>query len=286
MGFNTESVLFLKHLSKQAPLGRCLTLGRQTLCWHLLENKTIKKIAKRDYSDHHYADEFLKNEFGAISVDALDFNFNEGATIIQDLNQDLNPKYANLQYDTVIDFGTLEHIYNTPCALKSILSLCAVNGRIVHALPSNNWCGHGYYQFSPEFFSMIYSEENFFLNTEVLICTWNNPYNIFRLNIPVTRSPDLTGYRTMQLQCLVATQKTEHSRLVPGPQHVYRETPPSISVGHSQSERYMSIFDVKSLLRSIVISNPFLLRAYWKFLAKLRTFKHPGNNKAYTRIYL
>jgi 2-polyprenyl-3-methyl-5-hydroxy-6-metoxy-1,4-benzoquinol methylase len=60
------------------------------------------------------------------------------------------PKTLHNKYDTVIDSGTLEHIFKAPEALEYCLLLCKPGGQILHMLPSNNWCGHGFWQFSPE----------------------------------------------------------------------------------------------------------------------------------------
>ena len=51
---------------------------------------------------------------------------------------------------------------------RSIFSdLCKNGGTIIHSLPSNNNCGHGFWQFSPELFFSLYNEKNGFKNNEM-----------------------------------------------------------------------------------------------------------------------
>jgi hypothetical protein len=46
----------------------------------------------------------------------------------------------------------LEHVFNVPVALSSLMQMVKPGGRLFFSSPSNNLCGHGFYQFSPEFF--------------------------------------------------------------------------------------------------------------------------------------
>jgi hypothetical protein len=96
---------------------------------------------------------------GAIAVDSVDANAFEEASIIHDLNQ---PMPADLQerYDMVFDGGTLEHVFNFPTALRSCLGLPKVGGHFLMTSPANNQMGHGFYQFSPELFFRVFSEDN------------------------------------------------------------------------------------------------------------------------------
>jgi SAM-dependent methyltransferase len=96
---------------------------------------------------------------GATSVEAMDHSNFEGATVIHNLNEPLAPALHG-QFDTVIDAGTLEHIFNVPLALSTYLQLLKPGGRLVLVTVANNCCGHGFYQFSPEFFFRVFSEEN------------------------------------------------------------------------------------------------------------------------------
>lgn len=74
-------------------------------------------------------------------------------------------------YDTVIDAGSLEHVYNAPQALLNVSELCREGGQILHILPANNFCGHGFWQFSPELFFSLYSESNGYSDTRVFLAS-------------------------------------------------------------------------------------------------------------------
>lgn len=114
---------------------RTLTLGRQGL----YEMGRIRP-----------ADEFFR-ELGAESLDALDASNYEGASIIHDLNHPV-PTSLKGKYTAVYDGGTLEHIFNAPTALRNCLNLVAPGGHYIAVSPANNQMGHGFYQFSPEFY--------------------------------------------------------------------------------------------------------------------------------------
>jgi SAM-dependent methyltransferase len=103
----------------------------------------------------------LLSAMGANQIDAMDVSNFEGATIVHDLNEPL-PARLRSQYDAVIDSGTLEHIFNVPTACRNIMDALKVGGHFFAALPANNYCGHGFYQFSAEFFYRTFSEDNGF----------------------------------------------------------------------------------------------------------------------------
>jgi len=101
-------------------------------------------------------------------VDSIDASNYENASIIHDMNNPL-PENLRQQYDTIIDAGTLEHIYNIPQALENCSLLCKPGGQIIHMLPANNFCGHGFWQVSPELFLSLYTNENGYRDTEVFL---------------------------------------------------------------------------------------------------------------------
>jgi hypothetical protein len=96
---------------------------------------------------------------GAQKVDSLDASDFEGATIIHDLNEPMPHCYKD-RYDVVFDGGTLEHVFNFPVALRNAMEAVKIGGHLILLTPTNNYCGHGFYQFSPELFYRALSEEN------------------------------------------------------------------------------------------------------------------------------
>jgi hypothetical protein len=159
---------FLRFAAKHAQLGRVATIGRQELS---LDKKEIRSLTGvgAEYKDGKYCDSLLLQHFGAACVDSWDYSDYEGASRIADMNKPLNGRLST--YDTVVDAGSLEHVYNAPQALLNVSELCGEGGQILHLLPSNNYCGHGFWQFSPELFFSLYCEANGYSGTRVFLAS-------------------------------------------------------------------------------------------------------------------
>ena len=87
---------------------------------------------------------------GAQTVDSLDQSPFEGANIVQDLNKEI-PDSLRQRFTLVFDGGTLEHVFDFPAALRNCLEMISIGGWFVQMTPANNFMGHGFYQFSPEY---------------------------------------------------------------------------------------------------------------------------------------
>lgn len=98
---------------------------------------------------------------GAEQVTSIDASDYEGATVRHDMNRPI-PETLKQQFDMVGDFGSLEHIFNVPTALSNSMEMVKQGGHLLAVLPASNYCGHGFYQFSPELFYRVFSEENGF----------------------------------------------------------------------------------------------------------------------------
>jgi len=99
---------------------------------------------------------------GAAQVDSLDLSDFEGATLLHDLNQPVPPQLHG-RYDLVYDGGSLEHVFAFPTAIRSCMEMVKVDGHLLVQSPTNNWCGHGFYQFSPELYFRVLAPENGFV---------------------------------------------------------------------------------------------------------------------------
>jgi SAM-dependent methyltransferase len=165
MGLETNAAaLLLKMRQDEVRFGRVLTLGLH------LEPATYRRVLTRlglPLVDEVpvYADSLI-NALGAAHVEALDASSYEGATRLHDLNEPV-PASWHEQFDLVFDGGTLEHVFNFPIALKNCMQMLKPNGRFVAVTMPNNWCGHGFYQFSPELFFRALSPENGFSVVEM-----------------------------------------------------------------------------------------------------------------------
>src|SRR3954469_25214617 len=168
MGLEVNAAsLLLKMRRDQVELGRVLTLGHQHL--HL-DPRTFRRVLGQLRQPLArevpvYADSLLK-ALGAEAVEALDASTYEGATRVHDLNRPI-PDAWHQQFDLVFDGGTLEHVFNFTIALKSCMEMVKPGGRFVTVTMPNNWCGHGFYQFSPELFFRALAPANGFSIVEM-----------------------------------------------------------------------------------------------------------------------
>lgn len=146
-----------------------LTLGR---IGHLLSPGDLRRISRSLPQESEFVQMVLRGEsprysdemfkaMGATRVESMDASDFEGATILHDLNNPLPPNLKG-HFDAVVDSGTLEHVFNVPGAFKNAMEALKVGGHFLAGLPANNWCGHGFYQFSAEFFYRVFSEGNGF----------------------------------------------------------------------------------------------------------------------------
>lgn len=162
-----------------------MTIGRQRL--YVAESSIKDAFAlAHEYKNDAYCDQLLLDRFGASKVDSVDFSGYEGASVIHDMNLPL-PERLTGRYDTVIDGGCLEHIFNVPQALLNCSAFCKPGAQILHMVPANNCCGHGFWQFSPELFFSVYSEKNGYSETEVFLADLSKPAKWFRVKPPVCR---------------------------------------------------------------------------------------------------
>jgi SAM-dependent methyltransferase len=182
MGLDINSVLFMLDARKRGvSLGEMLTIGRQHL--NVYPAKMVHILRKHGLPWEGYREAAGKSEFGEpclraigathiYSIDASDF---EGADFVHDLNKPLPRELAN-RFDTVFDGGTLEHVFNFPVAIRNCMEMLRVGGHFFMHTCANNLCGHGFYQFSPELFYRIFSEQNGFA-VERVILHRIGPYN-------------------------------------------------------------------------------------------------------------
>jgi len=109
------------------------------------------------FSDHK---EFLGG-LGFEEVDALDISPYEGATIVGDLNDSGLAEQIPKRYDLVCDCGTLEHIFDAPAALRTIVRLLEIGGVATHSSPANGFMDHGFWQISPDVLRTFYTAAGF-----------------------------------------------------------------------------------------------------------------------------
>lgn len=105
---------------------------------------------------------------GANNVFVLDISDFEGADIILDLNV-LAPIELHNRFDVIFDSGTLEHVFDVPTALTSIVRMLKPRGIVALGCVSSNAIDHGFYSFSPTLFYDYFSAQDF-TNLSTFVC--------------------------------------------------------------------------------------------------------------------
>jgi SAM-dependent methyltransferase len=152
-----------------ASFDKTLTIGRQIICIHRSEAKRLP-VSPPPFKA--YGDDFLRELLGISDLQSLDASDFEGASLVHDLNQ---PLTIDQEFDAVIDGGSLEHVFNTPIALASYMRALKVGGTLFISVPTNNLCGHGFYQFSPELMYRALSEKAGFKVRRMLVVEGRYP---------------------------------------------------------------------------------------------------------------
>ncbi len=182
MGIDAHALNCLHYARRFGNLGETVTAGRQSL---LLDANTLESRAGfRDPGPERslFGERLMIGAFGASSVESIDASSYEQATHIHDMNLPMPAGFKT--YDTVCDFGTIEHVFRITQAIQNLIALCKEGGQILHVAPANNFCGHGFWQMSPELFLSLYSRRNGFRDTEVFVATRKNDHQWFKVIPP------------------------------------------------------------------------------------------------------
>jgi hypothetical protein len=183
MGLFAGDLRFLLSAKRMGLQGSSVcTLGRHTLLFSQRElNRILKEYDQKLLSllpdrSVYVADDVLRL-LGFERVDVLDASDYEGANILHDLNIPVPPEMHE-QYDLILDGGTIEHVFNFPVAIESAMRMAKVGGDFIIISPANNYCGHGFYQLSPELFFRIFIPENGFKLLRIYMHSEGRYYHI------------------------------------------------------------------------------------------------------------
>lgn len=162
MGFDLHNLRFLAHAQDLgASFERTLAIGRQAVFVGAADLARLRALRRwpelppPPATGPAYFEPLLQRCFGARVTDSVDASPYEQATLVHDMNLPWADAPAE-RYDAVLDYGCLEHVFDFPTAWRNVTERVRVGGHVLHALPSNNLCGHGFYQFSPELFCNLY----------------------------------------------------------------------------------------------------------------------------------
>lgn len=159
MGIDLPAFEFLLRANKTCgDFGSTVVLGRQRLLARTeAERERFARVLETYRPDlkmadiqHDYVDALIE-ALGGSPYHVMDNSAYEGAQVIHDLNEPL-PEDLRNRYDTVIDIGTLEHVFNIGTGMKSMAELVAPGGQFLCLNVANHHLGHGFWQFGPEVF--------------------------------------------------------------------------------------------------------------------------------------
>jgi hypothetical protein len=249
MGLSSHVARFL--MSKAAAYqfsGNLITLGRQDIFVRKndIANLELSGLSSLNGDAYPAPEDFFKT-LGFDICDSLDYSTNEGATLVQNLNEPLAPGLAS-RFDFIIDGGTLEHCFNVAEYMKSMVNMLKVGGRVIHINPANNFTNHGLYQFQPTFYYSFYGANHF------------SDMECFYLEIPRGYADD-----DMKAPCRVIPVKN-YNNLKFHSEHpcqiffTARKTLASIEVVHPIQEFYYRIFKEKTKVGGGRIENDLYLK--------------------------
>jgi hypothetical protein len=186
MGLTFHDVRRLFEARKQGHAFRdVLSFAHQRLFLHPSELEALRRSYReftgarvaplRDYHFGEYADRFFAEFLGVEKVETLDYSDYEGASLVHDMNTPVDES-LHQRFDTVIEAGSLEHVFQFPVAIRNLMMMAKTGGRIFMTTVANNLCGHGFYQFSPELIFRIFSPENGFERPKVALLEGTFPW--------------------------------------------------------------------------------------------------------------
>ena len=219
MGLNINATKLLMHLAKEGmAFGKVLTLGRQRL------NLTKRDLQRNLYAFGYeavaaevksksggYCENFLEL-LGADQVHSMDVSGYENATLLHDLNDPVGHEVKG-SYDTIIDSGTLEHVFNFPVAIKNCMELLRTGGNYIGITPCNNFFGHGFYQFSPELYYRIFSQENGFEVKKLYFFVDDRNTSFYKVTDPAAAKERVILNNVLPSYLLVVAHKISNEKI-------------------------------------------------------------------------
>lgn len=193
MGISNSCAQFLLAArSTGVDISTTATIGKQTFWPTLSWTRRLVEAFKLPMSGDQLltacgksGDEFLK-VLGAKTVTSFDANDYEGADLVHDMNKPLEPS-MHQRFSAAFDGGSLEHLFDVRQAMANFMNLVASGGHFVGITAANNLLGHGFYQFSPDFYFRVLSPENGFEIVTVLLAKpYVEPPQFFRVADPMS----------------------------------------------------------------------------------------------------
>ena len=134
---------------------KILTVGRQNWWLSRRESRKLGMLNPPEYGRDVFAD-FFWNWLG-VSCESVDVAAADCPTHRIDLGVPGSLVAAGLggRYSAVVDLGAGEHVANQAAYWGNIHAALVPGGTLYAVLPADGLCGHGLYQYSPEFFGAM-----------------------------------------------------------------------------------------------------------------------------------
>jgi len=223
MGLEVNGIRFLLYAKKHGvSFAQTAMLGRQglhldpvslkaALCEFGLfpENAEVERLLNQRGG---YSEPFLEM-LGAAEVCSFDTSEYEEATYLHDFNMPMDDRFKQ-RFTAVFDGGALEHIFNFPVAIMNCMEMVKVGGHFLAKTPTNNFVGHGFYQFSPELFFRIFCPANGFEIEHIFLYEeMANPFRApwWEVTDPATLQRRVTLVNTRATSLLVLARRTANT---------------------------------------------------------------------------
>lgn len=169
-------------------------------------------VSRQDIEKLCWDSTALLRLLGAERVSSLDADPYEGAQEVADLNQPIPDRLAG-RFSTVFDGGSIEHIFDVRQVVENYRSLLAAGGHLLCVTAANNLCGHGFYQFSPEFFYATFARERGWEARAVLLSTVGRRPRFFHAPDPklLGRRVELRSRKPLYVYLVARKLETEDS---------------------------------------------------------------------------
>jgi SAM-dependent methyltransferase len=256
-------------------LDQTVTLGRQQIFLSQSDYDQLVEMSvlpRAEFPTSDFAEPLLKS-LDANVVESIDASDYEGASIIADLNKPLGDRHYE-KFTSFIDFGAMEHIFDAHQVLVNINKLLRPNGTAVILTPANGYLGHGFYQFSPEFFYSVFTPKNGFSQTVVILIDWHNSENWYYVKSPTAlQERNQIPNKTYQLLCFtrkiatidsISVQQSDYENILWTQEGYKYQINPSAPTNRS----------IKSSIKSFIFrQSPTLLQNLWTIYRTERMFE-------------
>jgi hypothetical protein len=178
---SSVAALLIRARERGASFTNTATIGRQSLTVPVADLAALARrlgIAEPEWSrfaDDGFCEDFFRLFLGTETLTSFDASAYQNATVVHDFNTPIPKGYHQL-FEAVFDGGTMEHIFDIKQVLSNYMALPKIGGDVYVCTNANNLCGHGFYQFSPEFFYRVFSEANGFHVEQV--CMIETPFHL------------------------------------------------------------------------------------------------------------